>query len=206
MSSPSLVIFEGVDAAGKSTICGKYLKGLVHKGVNAKLMAFPGNTPGTLGHLVYKLHHDVSTVGVDRLTSASLQALHIAAHLDAIESVIVPTLEAGETVVLDRYWWSTWVYGLCGGVSARILESLIDAERIAWGPWLPSVVFHVTRSSPLRNEPMELWEKLRGEYERLAKREEKNYRVCILSNDENIASTVKRAISMSGFAAEDDSK
>lgn len=196
MNSPGLIIFEGVDAAGKSAVCNEYLKSLIHHGIAAKLLAFPGNNPGTLGHLVYQLHHDTHSMGVERLTAASLQALHIAAHLDAIESVITPTLEAGETVVLDRYWWSTWVYGLVGGVSPGLLQALIDTERLAWGRWLPSIVFHVTRPFPLRDEPIETWEALRCEYDKLAEREEKNYPVRILPNDGNLADTVERALSM----------
>lgn len=197
MNTPRLIIFEGVDAAGKSAVCNEYLKALVHHGIAAKLLAFPGNTPGTLGHLVYQLHHDTRLMGVERLTATSLQALHIAAHLDAIESVITPTLEAGETVVLDRYWWSTWVYGLVGGASPEVLQALINAERLVWGRWLPSIVFHVTRFSPLRNEPIETWEALRNEYDTLARREEKNYPVCVLSNNGILAGTVEQALSMS---------
>lgn len=197
MNLPRLIIFEGADAAGKSTVCDEYLKALAPQGIAAKLLAFPGNCPGTIGHLVYQLHHDPHSMGVERLTAASLQALHIAAHLDAIESVIVPTLEAGETVVLDRYWWSTWVYGLVGGASPRVPQSLIDTERLAWGRWLPSIVFYVTRSFPLRNEPIETWESLRSEYDALATREKENYPVYILSNDGDLAGTVKHALTRS---------
>ena len=206
MNPPRLIIFEGADAAGKSAVCNEYLKALLPQGIAAKLLAFPGNRPGTLGRLVYQLHHDTRSMGVERLTAASLQALHIAAHLDAIESVIVPTLEAGETVVLDRYWWSTWVYGLVGGASPSILQSLINAERLAWGRWLPSIVFHVTRSIPLRNEPIETWEALRSEYDAIAKREEKNYPVYILLNNGGLAGTVKHALSMSFGDKEEELK
>ncbi len=197
MNPPRLIIFEGVDAAGKSAVCNGYLKMLIQHGIAAKLLAFPGNAPGTLGHLVYQLHHAPLSMGVEQLTAASLQALHIAAHLDAIESVITPMLEARETLVLDRYWWSTWVYGLVGGASPDTLQALINAERVAWGRWLPSIVFHVTRRFPLRNEPIETWEALRNEYDKLAKREEKNYPVRILPNNGNLADTVEQAFSMS---------
>lgn len=206
MNPPPLIIFEGADAAGKSAVCDEYLKALISQGIAAKLLAFPGNSPGTLGHLVYQLHHEAHSMGVERLTAASLQAMHIAAHLDAIESVIVPTLEAGETVVLDRYWWSTWVYGIVGGASPRVLQALIDTERLAWGQWRPSIVFHVTRYFPLRNEPTETWKALRSEYDALAKREEENYPVYVLSNDGDLAGTVKHALSRSFGDKEEKSK
>lgn len=197
MSPPRLIIFEGVDAAGKSTVCAEYLAVLKTRGLPARLFSFPGKMPRTLGHLVYTLHHNPPSVGVDKLTPASLQALHIAAHLDAIESAIVPSLEAGETIVMDRYWWSTWVYGIVGGIRADILEALIEAERRAWGPWQPGLLFHVTRLTPLREEPTDQWRNLQTHYDALANRESGKYPVQILSNDGTLGVTVSKAITAS---------
>jgi len=198
MKTPQLIVFEGVDAAGKSAVCDGFLKTLVDHGVTAKLLSFPGKEPGTLGDLVYQIHHVPESKGVDRHpTEASLQALHIAAHLDAIESVIVPSLEAGETVVLDRYWWSTWVYGVVVGADPKVLGALIEAERVAWGRWQPELVFHVTRSKPLREEPLDMWERLRREYDALAEREADRYPVCVLSNDGKLEDTVTNALAKS---------
>lgn len=193
MIHPKLIIFEGPDAAGKSSVCQKYVELLQCNGVKAKLLAFPGKLPNTIGELVYRLHHDSQSVGVNTLTPTSLQALHIAAHLDAIESSIIPALNAGETVVLDRYWWSTWVYGIVGGVSADVLSSLIEAERLAWGKWQPSVVFHVTRLTPLREEPADVWEKLQREYVELSKKEAQNYPVRLLQNEGALVESVAKA-------------
>jgi dTMP kinase len=61
-----------------------------------------------------------------------LQTLHVAAHLDAIERKILPALEAGTWVILDRYWWSTWVYGIEQGISSTYLEPVIKAEQARW--------------------------------------------------------------------------
>jgi len=183
-ASSGLIVFEGVDAAGKSTVCARYLDALVDRGVTVRLLSFPGKEPGTLGEFVYQLHGDPQVKGFDRLTSASLQALHIATHLDAIETVIVPSLEAGETILLDRYWWSTWVYGVVGGADPKVLGALIEAERLAWGRWQPELVFHV----------------LRCEYDVLAEREAANYPVFVLSNDGAIEETVSNALAKShGF-------
>lgn len=197
MKSPRLIIFEGPDAAGKSTVCEGFLRSLLDRGVPAVLKSFPGKEPGTLGELIYQLHHRPESKGVGRLTPASLQALHIAAHLDAIESAIVPSLEKGETIVLDRYWWSTWVYGVVGGADPKVLGALIEAERVAWGEWQPGVVFHVTRSTPLREEPPETWEKLCCEYHALAEKEADRYPVCVLSNDGELENTVSNALTKS---------
>jgi thymidylate kinase len=200
MKFPQLIVFEGVDAAGKSTVCDAYVKSLVKRDVTATLFSFPGKEPNTLGELVYRLHHNASASGIHRLTSASLQALHIAAHLDAIESTIVPSLERGETIVLDRYWWSTWVYGVVGGVDSEVLGALIEAERVAWGRWQPELVFLVSRSTPLREESITRWEQLRFEYSNLAEREKSLYPVSILSNDGKLEQTISNALAEShGF-------
>jgi dTMP kinase len=198
MNAPQLIVFEGVDAAGKSTVCDSYISALADHGVTVRLLSFPGKEPGTLGDLVYQVHHVPESKGVVRHpTEASLQALHIAAHLDAIESVIVPSLVAGETVVLDRYWWSTWVYGVVGGADPDVIGALIEAERLAWREWQPGLVFHVTRTTPLREEPPVKWQKLCLEYDALAAREADRYPVCVLSNDGKLEDTVKNALAKS---------
>lgn len=199
MNRPHLIVFEGVDATGKSTVCAEFLKRLLNEGIAAKLLTFPGRDPRTLGNLVYQLHHDPLSQGVERLSPSSLQALHIAAHLDAIETIITPALEAGETVLLDRYWWSTWVYGIVGGANPPVLRELIDAERSAWGRWQPGIVFHVTRDKPLRDEPIEIWEMLVREYDALAERESESYPVRRLPNDGSLVETVESALTLAGF-------
>jgi thymidylate kinase len=194
MSAPRPIVFEGVDAVGKSAVCARYLSCLRDRGVSARLLLFPGKVPRTLGYLVYTLDHHPRSLGVDRLTPTSLQVLHVAAHLDAIETVILPSLEAGETIVLDRYWWSTWVYGIVGGSRPGILEALIETERLAWGRRQPGLLFHLTRTAPLRDEPVETWARLQHEYEALVKRESNKYPIRVLSNDDELELTVSRAI------------
>src|SRR5271165_5569689 len=127
-----LIVFEGADDAGKTVLSKAIAAEKVARGQRYQWHAFPGMAIGTLGYLVYRLHHDPASFGIERLTPSSLQALHIAAHLDAIESVIVPILREGGNVILDRFWWSTWVYGTADRVSPRLLRLLIDAEKSAW--------------------------------------------------------------------------
>ena len=128
-----LIVIEGPDGVGKSTLTEALVARLRALGVPCHACAFPGNTPGTLGSLVYRLHRDPAELGVERISTVALQALHIAAHLDAISHAILPRLNAGEHIIIDRYWWSTWAYGLIGGVSEDVLKGLIEAERQQWG-------------------------------------------------------------------------
>lgn len=142
-----LIVFEGPDAAGKTTLIGAVARSLAEHGVAHEVHSFPGNTPGTVGELVYRLHHDSTAAGIQAITPAAVQALHIAAHLDAIERVLLPALESGRVVLLDRFWWSTWVYGMVAGVEPGLLEGLIAIEQRAWKNWSPTAVVLPNRSS-----------------------------------------------------------
>jgi thymidylate kinase len=120
-----LLVFEGPDKTGKSSLAHGVTTWLEARGASPVLLGFPGNRPGTLGNLVYRVHHHPEDYGIRKLNPLSLQTLHIAAHIDAIEQVILPALRSGAWVVLDRFWWSTFVYGLAGNVDGRSLELLI---------------------------------------------------------------------------------
>ncbi|MRR12136.1 hypothetical protein EG835_06640 [bacterium] len=193
-----LFVFEGPDGVGKSTIAAEFARRL-SEDHPAVLLSFPGRELGTLGHHVYELHHAPARFGVERLSAASLQLLHIAAHLDAIEARIVPLLEAGTTVVLDRYWWSTWVYGIVGGARRDVLEQAIALERSQWAQNAPAAVFLIARAEPFRAETSaETWTQLVAEYSLLAAREAACTRVLELRNDGTLESAVTRALDFAG--------
>ena len=180
-----LWVFEGPDGVGKSTLSAEFAARLRSYGIETEHWSFPGREAGTLGKLVYDIHHDPSASGVEFLTAASLQTLHIAAHLDAIENRIVPALNAGKNVVLDRFWWSTWVYGIVGGVSPQLLKSLLVAERHQWGKVLPSTIFLITRPRSWRDdEAQQNWQQLASTYRDLAVREGKRCPVELVPNED----------------------
>lgn len=181
-----LFVFEGPDAAGKSSLSEHFVDWIQRDGKAVESLSFPGMTPGTLGDLVYRIHHDPLSLSLERLTASSLQALHIAAHLDTIETKIIPSLEAGKTVVLDRYWWSTRVYGLAAGVREELLDKLIEAEKIAWGGWLPTALFCISRSSPLRDEEADNWSSWKNGYDMMVQRESGNYPIHSIRNETSI--------------------
>jgi dTMP kinase len=148
-----LIVFEGPDAVGKSTLV-RYLRELLEqKQVPNESVSFPGDHPGTIGKLVYDLHHVPEKFGIESVSLIGLQALHIAAHLDAINDKILPAIDSGTWVVLDRFWWSTWVYGRASGIDPRVLDSLISPEKLLWGKVTPSVVFLIQRTEPFGDKP-----------------------------------------------------
>lgn len=194
MTKGQLVVFEGPDGVGKSELAARFESWLVEHGFPAQLLSFPGKEEGTVGKLVYDLHSDPARFDVTGLTAASLQALHIAAHLDAIERRIIPVIKSNRAVVLDRFWWSTYVYGITSNVDRKILEAMIETEKVAWGTEKPSILFLIDRSQPLRPEPPELWAKCREGYRRLFATERTQYPCETIANGGPIEETLKRLI------------
>lgn len=195
MAKPgTLTVFEGADAAGKSSIAAEVARELRRRDCAVEIMSFPGKAPGTLGELVNRVHHDRTAFGIETLTAASLQTLHIAAHLDAIESRILPLLESGVSIILDRYWWSTFVYGVVGGISREILSALINAEKLAWNGRLPNAVFYVTRASPLREEPAHEWGQWNTVYHEIVEAERTLYPVHVIENELSLEHAISEVL------------
>ena len=144
--SGHIYVFEGVDGAGKSTLAAAVTARLAKERVPVALRSFPGCEPGTLGELVYRLHHDPAALGIQSITPTSLQLLHVAAHLDVIEREIYPLVKSGAVVLLDRYCWSTWAYGVGSDANQDALAEMIDLERSFWGDLVPEAIFLVERS------------------------------------------------------------
>jgi len=192
--SGKLIVFEGADATGKSSIAEAVTNELRRKGLAVELLSFPGRNSHTLGEVIYRLHHEPAAFGIDKLTAASLQTLHIAAHLDAIESRILPMLATGISIILDRYWWSTFVYGVGGGVRRDILTALIDAEKLAWNRILPHAVFYITRQNPLRDEPDREWKQWKMVYRELVEQESRHYPVHLIENESSLQSAVSEVL------------
>ena len=103
--------------------------------------AFPGDEPGSLGKHVHDLHHDPSRHGVARINETALQVLHAAAHIDAIQTRIRPALEQGSTVIMDRFWWSTIVYGRLSGVEPITLSLLGQLAEHHWSFVVPTAAY-----------------------------------------------------------------
>lgn len=184
VSPGELIVFEGPDGAGKTSLIARYADLRRKKGDVVTSLSFPGREPGSLGSVVYSIHHDPGKFGINAMTPESLQTLHVAAHLDAIDRYVRPVVARGETVILDRYWWSTWVYGVDGSASRSTIDALIDYERQYWGSLTPDVVILITRDDSLRPEDGGFaWSRRLALYRTVADREQSRYPVRIISND-----------------------
>ena len=185
MSLGRLIVFEGPDGIGKSTILREIATRLERSGRPVHRESFPGNGPGSLGALVYGLHHESSRHGVDGISPLALQALHIAAHLDSIENTILPALESGEIVLLDRFWWSAWVYGTAAKANEAALEMLVKAEQAVWKERIPEAIFLITRPQAFRAEHcQEQFDQYSQLYREVSLREQGRYPVFVVENND----------------------
>lgn len=181
-----LYVFEGAGGVGKTTLSSNFANYLLDSGLVVEHLAFPGNAKGSLGSLVRKIHFSPSSLGIESVAEASKQALHIAAHIDCIHGKILPLIRSGVSVVLDRFWWSTKVYGLVYGVDEHVLHHLIEAERLVWDEVVPYRIILIERSNPLQDEPLEIWHQLRKGYQDLAKTCKIQQTVRIVQNEGSI--------------------
>lgn len=97
-----LFVFEGPDGVGKTTLSKTFSDYLNATGIQCDYLSFPGRETGSLGRHIYELHHDPNRFGIKAVDPASLQLLHIAAHIDLIGQCILPKLAAGRYVVNRR--------------------------------------------------------------------------------------------------------
>ncbi|WP_279384503.1 nucleotide kinase domain-containing protein [Geotalea toluenoxydans] len=182
-----LYVFEGPDGVGKTTIIDHVADILRLSDKEVVQLNFPGKKTGTLGKIVYDFHHSPGEFGVEDVNHKSLQVLHVAAHIDCIERDILPALASGKTVLLDRYWWSTVVYGTVDGISKKTLDNLMRLENSVWCKVLPSSVFLLTADRPYREElPSDRWMEVKQAYASVARKEQKRYEVQILDNNSSV--------------------
>lgn len=180
-------MFEGVDAVGKTSLCNDLCQSLEKRHLPLHRVHFPGKESGTLGELIYQIHHrHADKFGIPGLSPCALQLLHIAAHVDIIETTIKQSLAKGEWVVLDRFWWSTYVYGVASGASQESLELMIEIEKISWGKVVPDVLLLVDAESPLRDDEANCagWHRKRGLYQKVLEREKDRYRCVMIKTAE----------------------
>lgn len=191
-----LFVFEGPDDVGKSTLAKLLNDYLEHQGKRTELLAFPGNSTGTLGELVYRFYHNPKAFGVVSVTSIGMQLMVTAAHVDVIESRIKPLIRSGVDVVLDRFWWSTWVYAQIDGVANSFREGMIDFEMQSWEDIRPTTIFVVLRESPLLEQPQNhRWPEILTLYKQLAQIESNKVNIQLVLNEGTIQESLKTVIS-----------
>lgn len=125
------VVFEGVEGSGKSTQARLLKRRLKDAGLAVTLAHEPGCTPtGERIRTWVKSGQDITPLAELLLFSAARASL--------VHSVITPALSRGDSVVCDRYIYSTLAYQAYGrGLEMDLVRQL---NEIATGGLLPQLV------------------------------------------------------------------
>ncbi|MCY4108189.1 MAG: putative DNA base hypermodification protein [Chloroflexi bacterium] len=141
-----LIVFEGPDHVGKTTISMAAERILRVRGHRCERLSFPGHDSNSLGALIRELHHASSHWM--HVHPAAMQLVHVAAHVDLIERRIRPMLADGIAILLDRFWWSTAIYATLDRVPAAQVKAMLETEAVSWRQIRPALLFLVERDSP----------------------------------------------------------
>lgn len=179
---------------GKTTIV-QQLKEQIENiaGLWCEIIAFPGNEDGTLGKLVYDIHHQEKYF-LNRLNETSLQLLHVASHIDLIERRIKNLNQENCIVLLDRFWWSTFVYGCAGSLEQETIEAIIAPEKIYWQHINIKKIFLIEREEREHDYSNEKEKKIIELYRMLAKKDERSMLVSNNTNLNSIVTMVRKQI------------
>lgn len=134
MGTGTFITFEGGEGTGKSTQARRLAEYLEAKGETVVLTREPGGTAS--GEIVRRI---VLEGGAEPLGVLAEAVLMNAARSDHLEKVIRPALNAGKTVICDRFSDSTIAYqGIVGGVDLDLLKQM---EAVIVGDTAPDVTF-----------------------------------------------------------------
>ena len=138
--SGMLITFEGGDGSGKSTHAELFKNYLSGRGLEFFATREPGGTD--YSEAVRALSKDV------RFSNKSLISellLFESARADIVEKRVIPALEEGKVVIMDRFYDSTTAYQAFGrGMDRKVVESL---NMLAAHNLVPDITFYM-RISP----------------------------------------------------------
>lgn len=196
------ITFEGVDGAGKGTQLRLLLEYLQEKGINHIFTREPGGTP--LAERIREIVLDPANTGMSVITEALLFA---AGRADHVTKVIRPALEAGQTVICDRYVDSSMVYqALAGGLPPEFVEGINEMATGGLKPHrtimldIPPEVARARRGvngGPDRIEQKDDWyhEQVRDGYLERAKAEPRRFKVVDASGSvESVQAQVRKLV------------
>ena len=119
MKKGKFIVLEGPDRCGKSTQAKLLLNYLIEQGNDVILTREPGGTP-----TAERMRQLVLEPGLDIRPMTEL-FLYEASRAQHTQEKIIPALEAGKTVVCERYTMSTCAYqGYGRGIDLKIIHTL----------------------------------------------------------------------------------
>lgn len=114
------IVFEGLDGSGQSTQAGLLKDYLLEEGKEVILTKEP-TFDSDAGKKIKEILSEK-----DAIHPGELQKLFTEDRKEHLENLIVPALEVGKIVISDRYFFSTFAYGVSDGLN---LEELIKMNN-----------------------------------------------------------------------------
>ena len=192
----AFIVFEGIDASGKSTLIQLLSKKLKEHGISVLETKEPGGTK--IGSRIRKLLLDKNN---SELNPLSETLLYYADRKQNIEELIKKGLEQGQWVLSDRYWASTSAYQ-CGGrgIDEDFVEGLRrkicqNCEPDLWVLLDSKVDLSLKRLSSknrdrLEAEPQTFHQRVRNYYLKLSKKEPSQW--LVLDADQSSEELLKK--------------
>jgi dTMP kinase len=126
------ITLEGLDGSGKTTQIKRLAAWLEKRGLEPVITRQPGGT--AIGDRIREILLDSRSTGLASMTE---MALMFGDRAQAIAEVIQPALEAGKTVVCDRFTDSTEAYQ--GGGRGLGSKTVLDLHRLVCGNLQPDL-------------------------------------------------------------------
>ena len=175
-------MLDGTEGCGKSTQTALLRDALVAAGVEVLAVRDPGST--RIGEQIRAILLDPAHI---EMSMRAEMLLYMAARAQMMAQLILPALDAGKTVVCDRFVSSTLAYQLGGdGLSEADIRSAADvAIRRRW-PDLTILLdmppdkslARVNRAKDrIEQRPMEYHEQVRRNYQSQAQADPQRYRL-----------------------------
>ncbi len=150
-----LIVFEGVEGAGKSTQLDRLVAHLARAGVPHKKFREPGGT--AIGDAV----RDLVLNPRWSVTPRAEALLYMASRAELVARELEPALDAGTIIILDRFFLSTYAYQIAGrGLSESDVRS---ANMMATRGLVPDLTLLLTLRADVGLERA----KRRGEADRI---------------------------------------
>jgi len=181
------ITLEGIEGAGKSTVARFVREWLTERGLAVVATREPGGTP-----LAERVRHLVLDRGGEPVTPVVETLLMFASRGIHLNNLIRPALARGEWVVCDRFTDATRAYQGAGrGVNREWIEQLANAVHgdlqpdrtllldlpVAVGQARARQRSGAAPTDRFEEEPEVFFERVRGEYLRLATAEPRRFRI-----------------------------
>ncbi|MBT4033127.1 MAG: dTMP kinase [Candidatus Marinimicrobia bacterium] len=135
-AKPLLISFEGIDGSGKSTQCKMLYHELLDRGYGVHLYREPGGTA-----ISEKIRDILLDRENDEMSPITEMLLYFSSRNQLITEKVLPALERGEIVLLDRFVDSTIAYQGYGRDLS--LESIRKVAEVAIGDLSPDLTILV---------------------------------------------------------------